>query len=678
MKLDARRSELAIAAVLMSLGVCVRAAPYFANRSLWIDEANLANNIAGRSFLDLARPLDFDQVAPVPFLWAEKAMTLVFGVNEPALRLLPFVASIVLLPVLWRLARRLAGATAGCIGLAIASVSPLLVRYADEVKQYGVDALVTAVLLLLTLDVLAFAGGARAWRRLLVFGAVALLLSHTAVLVLAGVGAALACSTEVRRVSARGLLGVAFVWGGVFAASYVALMAAPERSAYLRRFWEARFLGPANPHLPGQALNAAGEIVFAFFAGRVGVSSRALALLALLLTLATMILGAAALFRRGGMPVLALVVAPLAATLAASALELYPVGARQLLFAAPLLLTLTGAGAASAARVLPQGAFAASLAIGLALFPAARETIERAVQPPLWEHARPLVTELLSRRKPEEPIYVLARAAPSWLFYSMDWRKPDLERAAWFARTITSGGPAFENAPSRGRRVTKEGRELARPFRGAPELIGIATGMETRHGLGVQRAEPDPGWVENEVQRIREAAHPAVWIFFSQAQDASILALFGALRAAGTDVAFARREERGGALLIRFREGPEAQRGGSSLFLTTRKGQGTIHEPNGSFCKYLKTRVFSLGLRLAERDSQGEAWRTPISQSPGPRTLPSPAAGIFGKPRPRACRPSPWSDGSESKVYHVADASIRRGPPAADRPRDVLAAFSRR
>ncbi len=50
-------------------GAGVRVAVYLQNRSFFLDEANLARNIAERSLGDLTQPLHYEQFAPLVFLW---------------------------------------------------------------------------------------------------------------------------------------------------------------------------------------------------------------------------------------------------------------------------------------------------------------------------------------------------------------------------------------------------------------------------------------------------------------------------------------------------------------------------------------------------------------------------------------------------------------------------------
>ena len=61
-----------ISLLIICFGILVRVIQYLYNRSLWADEAVLALNIVNRSYLELLQPLDYEQGAPIAFLWVEK------------------------------------------------------------------------------------------------------------------------------------------------------------------------------------------------------------------------------------------------------------------------------------------------------------------------------------------------------------------------------------------------------------------------------------------------------------------------------------------------------------------------------------------------------------------------------------------------------------------------------
>lgn len=124
---------------ILLFGILVRGRQYLTNRSFWLDEAFLANNFKQRDFMQLLEPLDYSQVAPIGFLWVEKLMGNLFGVNEFSLRLVPFLASIAAIYLLYDLGRVLLSKKWGLL-IAFAFTLPLTLTYfSSELKQYMTD-----------------------------------------------------------------------------------------------------------------------------------------------------------------------------------------------------------------------------------------------------------------------------------------------------------------------------------------------------------------------------------------------------------------------------------------------------------------------------------------------------------------------------------------------------------
>jgi len=124
---------------LALIGFILRLRQYLANRSLWLDEAMLTNNILSRNFGGLFQQLDNNQGAPIGFLLAQKIITLTLGDSEYALRLFPFIAGILSLALMSALTRKISNAVAGNLALGFFAVAPSLVYYSSEVKQYSSD-----------------------------------------------------------------------------------------------------------------------------------------------------------------------------------------------------------------------------------------------------------------------------------------------------------------------------------------------------------------------------------------------------------------------------------------------------------------------------------------------------------------------------------------------------------
>jgi len=134
---------------LVLLGVALRFRQYVFNRSLWFDEANLALNVAYRDIWTLlTEPLMYLQTAPPGFLVAARAMAVALGTFDWAFRLVTFIAgvSVVLLAVL--LARRELTSTAARLTfVGLVALSPVLIFYSSEFKQYSSDALAAIAIL---------------------------------------------------------------------------------------------------------------------------------------------------------------------------------------------------------------------------------------------------------------------------------------------------------------------------------------------------------------------------------------------------------------------------------------------------------------------------------------------------------------------------------------------------
>ena len=241
------RAARAVTAVIL-IGAALRLIAYLAARSLWLDEAMLANNIVGRTFVALLGPLGENQSAPWLFLLGERAAIVVAGPNELALRLLPLAAGIAIPYVAWLPARRMFDDMTGVVAAAIAAVSPLLLYYSNEVKPYGIDALVCVSLVLLTIRVLDAPSQSTRWAVLLLAGVCGVWSAFPSAFALAGCWCALVASADAcASRHARLMLSLAVVvWGAAFAAPYVHVIRYAANDPFLTTFFADRFLIPGN------------------------------------------------------------------------------------------------------------------------------------------------------------------------------------------------------------------------------------------------------------------------------------------------------------------------------------------------------------------------------------------------------------------------------------------------
>src|SRR5207245_1144832 len=108
---------------------------------------------------------------------------------------------------------------------------------------------------------------------------------------------------------------------------------------YMRQFWAWSFLSPGSPSLVERLPLIARETLFPFFIG-----SRPHTLAVIVVVLAFWGVGAVGLGRRLGRWAMVLVAGPVVVALAASAVHGYPISARLMLYAAPLLMLMLAEG----------------------------------------------------------------------------------------------------------------------------------------------------------------------------------------------------------------------------------------------------------------------------------------------------------------------------------------------
>ncbi len=200
---------------LLLVGAALRVWQCATHGSLWADEAGLGLNLVGRQLSEVARPFVFNQVTPYLFLIAEKLTTLVFGESDFALRLLPLLAGIAVLPLTAALAYRVIGMRGAVVALLLLLPADRLVHYSQELKPYTGDAAIAGALLLLAQLTQVDTQRRKVLHALGLAGVIAPWLSLPSVFTLAGIGVALiadAWLTQRDRARTLVLLGYGALW----------------------------------------------------------------------------------------------------------------------------------------------------------------------------------------------------------------------------------------------------------------------------------------------------------------------------------------------------------------------------------------------------------------------------------------------------------------------------------
>jgi hypothetical protein len=240
---------LYIIGAIMLIGIFLRAFQLFSFRSLWLDEAMLARNIIDRSLIDLVlTPLDYNQGAPILFLIVEKLATIVFGRNDIALRLIPFISGIVLLPLVVFFTQKTFGQVAGVVAGLLIATNISLIYYASEVKQYSTDALICFGLFAYLYAFYKNRETNTPFVQLFLVGVMAAISSHPALFVLAGCGLVLWLSFFRQYYSAGNMAKITQLslvligWAIVYLLLYVFILRQLSANHHLVNYWSAGFV----------------------------------------------------------------------------------------------------------------------------------------------------------------------------------------------------------------------------------------------------------------------------------------------------------------------------------------------------------------------------------------------------------------------------------------------------
>ena len=404
--------------VLVVLGFVLRVIPFVSDRCLWIDEAMLALNLVDRTPRQLLEPLDWNQGAPAGFLMLAKAGIVVFGQDEWALRLVPFVGSVMSLVAFAWVARRLLPAEAAVIAVGLFAISPFLISYAAECKQYATDAALTAGLFALALGLLHGEGSFRRWAYLAAAGAVSVWFSHPVAFVLGGIGSALFLDAVARkdRRRAGACLATIACWLASFGVCYLVSLKQLGNNQFLLDYWAGHFL-PLPPRSQGDLLWLADHF-FSFLAYPGGLGGTELKIGGI--AAALLLVGLVAQWRERW-PVAVALILPAILALLASGVNKYPFAGRLLLFLVPLMLIGVARGAwVVAAALRPSQPVAAVVFLGLLFLAPTVEMYQTLRRPPRCEQITPVLNDVRNQWQPGDKVYIYYGAAPAFTFYTRE------------------------------------------------------------------------------------------------------------------------------------------------------------------------------------------------------------------------------------------------------------------
>jgi hypothetical protein len=406
--------------VAILLGCGLRLAQYLLDRSLWMDEAYLSLNLVHRSFAGLWRPLDYHQGAPIGFLLLEKSAIRMAGSSEYALRLLPLLAGIGSVLLFYKLASKVLPPRAVAIAVGLFAVSPSLIYYSSEVKQYSLDVAIAVLLYCLTIE-----GSNAKWTTgrfalTALVGACAVWLSHSSIFVLAGIGSTIVITLIWRRDWVRlwRMLLVGLFWLGSLAVCYFLALRKLAGDKELLNYWNENFM-PFPPHSVAD-FKWFVDSFFAFFNTSAGLAFTGLVAL-------VFVLGVLSMFQKSPECV-SLLLSPALLTLLASGLHKYPFGGRLTLFLVPASLLLMAEGTdaflGASKRSLPA---AGSVLLALLFLDPGMYILHHFAKPRVEvtqpgvmfaEEIRPVMSYVRDHENSNDLVYVFYGAIPAFDYYA--------------------------------------------------------------------------------------------------------------------------------------------------------------------------------------------------------------------------------------------------------------------
>jgi len=184
---DNNEKLIRIQFIIIVSGISLRLFHYIYNRSLWLDECYLTSGLLHMNYMDLAtKVLDYQQKAPIGFLWLVKLSMNLFGNQEMVLRMIPLIAGIISLFLYSRICSYFLKPWAHIIALSIFSFAPALIYHSVEIKQYSMECLATVAALYLFI---AFKDQPE-WKAKIywgIFGGLLIWFSYSVIFVLAGI-----------------------------------------------------------------------------------------------------------------------------------------------------------------------------------------------------------------------------------------------------------------------------------------------------------------------------------------------------------------------------------------------------------------------------------------------------------------------------------------------------------
>lgn len=392
------------------------------NYSLWHDEACLALAIIETPFSMLHMPLPYEQAAPYGYLLLVKALVNLFNEKEITLRLLSLVAGISLLPLFYTVSKKVFNQTTALFTLSLLCIGQPFIDFSVEFKPYILDAFLSLFVTYTSLLILDRINSSEKikYYHLLLFLVTPFSMWFSFTTIFVCVSTMLFFWVYYFIHKPKSQLTHLIIFSVIILANFFIVnqfhLQNIRNSSALHGFWKGEFV--PFP-LSFDAIKWLIHKPFSIVEYPLGFTLSGIALLCILS-------GCISLAKHKPFHLI-LLISPIVITIGASLFSLYPFEGRLIFFLTPLLLLLLGSGAIDLYRLISckNQSMATSLMILLLLFPLF-ECTKRAIRPFRHENLRPVVEEVIDKRKKNEEIYVYYGGLPAYRYYArlLDFSAP--------------------------------------------------------------------------------------------------------------------------------------------------------------------------------------------------------------------------------------------------------------
>ena len=402
--------------LVLLVGVLLRIWVYALGSSFWLDEAMVFLNMQNRSYLELAEPLDYHQMAPIGWLFLHKAMIDLFGGSEYSLRLPALLFGVSAVVICYAAAKKHLDKYGVFLATVLIALLPPVLKYAVVLKPYTVDVFFASAVIALTFNALRRHDLSRpTLAALFLTGVAGIFLSLPVVIVLASSGLAL-CLKTFQTKNFRDLIpltALGSLWLLVFAYVYVTIHGQPsDVTSWMR---EDAWTGAFAP-IPFSSLSSllwypsTLQNVMAFWFTDEGS----------FFAIALVVLGLISLCVSGRSAIAAFLALPTIVALIVSMFNLYPFSGRLIVYLIPSAIFAVAFGFDYLMRETKGARFAPLLFGGVFCLAVAWRTFSMSAQPgePFnKDNVHPALEILTAELQPDDMLYVYYGALPAFWVY---------------------------------------------------------------------------------------------------------------------------------------------------------------------------------------------------------------------------------------------------------------------